>query len=118
MSQRTDQVGHLLRDEISEIISRELKDPRLSAMASITTVEVAPDLGRATVHVSLLGDEASTEETFKAISAAASFIHRELRTRVSLRKIPQLSFRRDYSIERGMKLSALIDRVGREQSQS
>ena len=109
MTRRTEQINSLLREEISSIISRDLKDPRLSAMVSITDVDTAPDLGRAIVFVSLLGAEDEAEETFAAIRSAGSYIHHELRTRLSMRKVPVLSFKRDESIERGARLSRLID---------
>jgi ribosome-binding factor A len=109
MSRRTEQVNSLLREEISGIIRRDLKDPRLSAMVSITDVDTSPDLSRAVVFVSLLGAPDDSDKTFEAISSAAAFIRHQLNERVSLRRVPALSFRRDESIERGVRLSRLID---------
>lgn len=109
MTRRTEQINSLLREEISSIISRELKDPRLSALVSITDVDTSPDLGRAIVYVSLLGEADAVDESFAALTSAASFIRRELQERISLRKVPSLTFRRDESIERGARLSRLID---------
>jgi ribosome-binding factor A len=109
MSRRTERVNDLLRDEISSIIARDLKDPRLAAMVSITEVKVSPDFSQAVVFVSLLGDAA--DETFKALQSSAPYIHHELRSRLALRRTPQIAFRRDDSIERGARLSKLIDDV-------
>jgi ribosome-binding factor A len=109
MTRRTEQINSLLREEISSVISRDLKDPRLSAMVSITDVDTSPDLGRATVFVSLLGAEDEADETFAALRSAAPYIHHQLRERLSLRKVPAISFRRDESIERGARLSRMID---------
>lgn len=109
MTRRTEQINSLLREEISAIISREIKDPRVSAMVSVTDVDTSPDLSRALVYVSLLGSPDEAEESFSVISAAGSFIRHELRGRLSLHRIPTLAFKRDESIERGARLSRLID---------
>jgi ribosome-binding factor A len=109
LSRRTERVNDLLRDEISSIISRDLKDPRLAAMVSVTEVDVSPDFGQAVVFVSLLGN--AVEETFKALQSSAPYVHHELRSRLSLRRTPQITFRRDDSLERGARLTKLINEV-------
>ena len=109
MTRRTEQVNSLLREEISSIVSRELKDPRLSALVSITDVDTSSDLGRAIVYVSLMGEPGAVDDTFAAITSAGAFIRHELQKRLSLRKVPSLTFRRDESIERGARLTRLID---------
>ncbi|MEX2236351.1 MAG: 30S ribosome-binding factor RbfA [Dehalococcoidia bacterium] len=113
MTRRTDSVHRLLQEEISGIIARDLKDPRLGAMVSVTQVEMVPDFSKAVVFVSLMGEPDKVEETFAALTSAGPFIHHELRERLSLRKTPQLTFRRDDSIERGVRLAHLIDEVNR-----
>ena len=113
MSRRTERVNELMRSEISEIILRDLKDPRISAMVSITEVDVSPDLARATVYLSLLGSAEDSDETFRAITSAGPFIHHELRSRLALRRTPHLAFKRDDSIERGVRLTRMIDEVSR-----
>jgi ribosome-binding factor A len=112
MTRRTERVNELLREEISEILRRELKDPRLQVLASVTEVQVSPDLKSARVYLSVMADDAERDSAFQALKAATAFIRRELRQRLpSLRFTPELTFVPDLSIERGARLSALIDEV-------
>ncbi len=115
MTRRVERVNDLLRDEISTIVHRELKDPRLVGMISITEVEISSDYHYAKVFVSVLGTEEEQASTLTALTAGASFIRRELRNRLkSLRHIPELHFKADHSIERGARISALLNEVARE----
>lgn len=115
MTRRTVRVNELLREEISELLRREVKDPRLGqGLTTITEVQVSPDLRHATVFVSHLGDvgEASDRDAILAgLRAAAPFLHRELVHRLTMRHIPELVFRFDPSIERGARLASLINEV-------
>jgi ribosome-binding factor A len=112
MSRRTERVGELLRGELSEILQRQMKDPRLNVLLSITEVNVAPDLKSAKVYLSVMGDETEQENAMLAVRAATPYLRRELRPRLtSLRYVPDLTFVPDHSIERGTRLSALIDEV-------
>lgn len=112
MSRRTDRVNDLLRVEISELIQREVKDPRVSqGLVSITEVIVTPDLRNATVYVSHLGDEASHDDVLAGLRHAAPFLHAELMRRLKMRSVPVLRFELDPSIERGARLSSLIAEV-------
>jgi ribosome-binding factor A len=86
-------------------------------MISITEVEISPDYHYAKVFVSVLGSEEEHDSTLTALSAAASFIRRELRTRLkSLRHVPELNFKLDRSIENGARLSALLNQVAQEEA--
>ena len=96
--------------ELSVII-RELKDPRIGIMTSVTGVEVTPDLKFCKVYISVLGDEEAKAETMAGLKSAAGFIRRELARTVNLRNTPELKFVMDQSIEYGMKMSKLIDEV-------
>jgi ribosome-binding factor A len=111
MSQRTVRVNELLREEISELLQREVKDPRLDeGLTTITEVQVSPDLRHATVFVSYMGN-ADRGEVLKGLSAAAPFLHRELLRRLTMRHVPDLVFRFDPSLERGARLASLINQV-------
>lgn len=115
MTRRVERVNDLLRDEISAIVHRELKDPRLGGMISITEVEISPDYHYAKVFVSVLGSEEEHASTLTALNTAASFIRRELRTRLkSLRHVPELNFKLDRSIENGARISALLNKVAED----
>jgi ribosome-binding factor A len=118
MTRRTERVNELLRAEISEILQRQVKDPRLDLLFSVTEVDVAPDLKSARVYVSMMSNEDEVENAFRALKAASPYIRHELRGRLtSLRYTPELSFLRDRSIERGAQLSALINQVAAEHTE-
>ncbi len=97
--------------ELSGIISRELKDPRINPMTSVVSVEVAPDLKQAKVYISVLGTEESAKDTIKGLKSAASFIRGQLAKSLNLRNTPEIHFVLDQSIEYGVNMSKLIDDV-------
>ena len=115
MSWRTSQVNELLREELSELLRREVKDPRVEhGLVSITEVQVSPDLRHATVYVSHLGDPADRDEIIAGLQNAAPFLHRELVRRLKMKTVPELTFRYDPSIKRGARLASLIQEVSHE----
>ncbi len=115
MSLRTTRVNELLRAEISDLILREVKDPRVGeGMVTITEVRVSPDLRHATVFVSHLGTDEERAHALDGLQRAAPFMHRELVHRLKMRAVPELVFRFDPSIERGARLSDLIRKVSTE----
>ena len=115
MSRRTMRINELLREEISDILRREARDPRLDTMVSTPEVETSQDLRYAKVHVSVYGIDEERAGVMEALSAARPFVQRLLRQRLpDLRLIPELSFRRDDSIERGVRLSKMIDELAQE----
>ena len=115
MSRRPARVNELLRAEISELILREVKDPRVSeGLITITEIRVSPDLRHATVFVSHMGSEEEREHALAGLQHAAPFLHRELMHRLKMRNVPDLVFRFDPSIERGARLADLIRKVSTE----
>ena len=105
-------MNELLRSELSEILQRQVKDPRLDVLVSVTEVDVASDLKSARVYVSVMAGEDETANAFLALKTAAPYVRHELRSRLtSLRYTPALIFLQDQSIERGARLSALINQV-------
>lgn len=115
MKRRTERMNDLLREQIDQLLRREAKDPRLDAMWSITDVEVTGDLRHAKVFVSVLGDDAEADRTLQGMNAARGFLRRELSQRLNtMHHIPEISFWRDSSIERGLRLSAIMDDLARE----
>ncbi len=107
--QRSDRVADAIKKEIASLIQNEIKDPRLPEMASVVAVEVTRDLSLARVYISVLGSEAEKKDCQAAIESASGFIRREIGKRVRLRNVPELRFIIDDSIERGMRISRLID---------
>ena len=93
--------------ELSVII-RELKDPRIGIMTSVTAVEVTPDLKFCKAYISVLGDEQAKEDTLAGLKSAAGFIRRALAKNINLRNTPEIKFVLDESIEYGMKMDKLI----------
>ena len=97
--------------ELSSIISRELKDPRINPMTSVVSVEVAPDLKHAKVYISVLGSDESANDTIKGLKSASAFIRGQLAKSLNLRNTPEIHFVLDQSIEYGVNMSKLIDDV-------
>ena len=107
MSRRTDRVGDLLRQEISDVILRRLHDPRVR-LATVSTVEVSPDLRHATVKVSVLGDEAERERCLEALRHASGFLRSQLAHSLrNMRVMPDLVF----ELDRGPEFSDQIDQL-------
>jgi ribosome-binding factor A len=109
MSRRTERLNDQLREEISDLLQRELRDPRIGGLVSITEVDVAPDLSHAKVFVSVLGTPEEKASTLAALHAAAGFVRRELRRRLTIRRMPELTFLPDDSMERGARILSLLD---------
>jgi ribosome-binding factor A len=114
-SRRQRQVAELLHEEISRIIQHETKDPRLG-FVTVTGVDVSPDLRQARVYVSVLGDKADIKNTLAGLTSAASYFRRLLGQSLSLRYIPELTFKLDTSLEYGLHIDALLDTIKEEES--
>ncbi len=114
MARRIERVNNLIRREISELLYRQVKDPRLGGFITVTGVSTSPDLKYAKVFVSQIGGEANRQEILSVLSAAAGFFHKELAKSLRLRRIPELTFQWDDSIEQGARLLELIDRLSSE----
>ena len=110
MTQRTDRVDELLRQEISAILARELADPRIG-FATVTDVETTADLRHAKVWISVIGQEAERKATLKALERAMPFVRHELGRRLHIRRIPEFTVRMDESIERGSRVMQLINEI-------
>ena len=106
-----------VQKELSMLISREIKDPRINPMTSVVHVEVSPDLKTAKVYISVLGDEDSKKSTLAGLRSASSFIRGQLARSLNLRNTPELYFVIDNSIEYGVHMSKLIDEVNKGQSE-
>lgn len=107
---RQDQLGEVIARELSDLMRSRMKDPRLG-FASITGVELSPDLRHARVFVSVMGDDQEQHASMRALASANGFLRHELAQRLSVRHVPELEFRLDKSIERGVRVLNLIDQV-------
>ncbi len=108
--QRAERVGEQLKKVISELIQKEVKDPRIG-FVTVTDVEVSGDLRHAKVFVSIFGSDEEREETMKGLDKATGFIRSEVGQRIRLRHIPEILFRYDQSITRGIRISKLLQQV-------
>src|SRR5262245_22784201 len=105
---RSRRIAEQVQRELSDIIRLELKDPRVG-LITITDVEVTADHKLAKVFFTLLGDEAKVAEATRGLQHAAGFLRSELARRFEMRSVPRLMFVHDSSVERGARLSQLID---------
>ncbi|HEY7030835.1 MAG TPA: 30S ribosome-binding factor RbfA [Thermomicrobiales bacterium] len=111
MSRRTRQVGDLLREELTDIIRTEVKDPRIGFF-SITRVDVPTDLRSARVFVSVLGSDDERTATLTALRSAAGFIRYHLKPRLHMRQIPDLEFQDDRSMEHAEQIARTLRALG------
>ena len=109
---RGGRINEEVRKEISVIIRDEIKDPRMTAMVSVTSVKVSKDLKYAKVYVSIFGkNEEEKNETFAALKSASGYVRREVGQRMNLRNTPQILFELDDSISYSMRIEELIEKV-------
>ena len=111
-----ERVNFTLRKELGSLIAEEISDPRLADLTSITSVDCAPDLVKARVYVSVMGDELVRQSSLEALRSASGRLRNLVKRRVRMRRIPALEFLADSTIEDGAEILALIDRVRDEDS--
>ena len=109
---RPQKLGDLIQRELSELVQRELRDPRVG-MITITAVDVSPDISHAKVLYTTL-DPAHIDEAAQGLRRAAGFLRSQLAKRIKLYTTPELRFEYDESVERGDRLSRLIDAANRK----
>jgi ribosome-binding factor A len=110
-------VQELLVHEISQIIRRELRDPDVG-FVTITDAEVTPDLRHARIYFSVLGDEAQRAKSGKSLNRAAGFLRSQFAQRAQLRYVPDLRFEYDVAVDRGARISELLEQVRRDDEQA
>ena len=105
---RMRRVDEAVRAVLSDAIAKDLSDPRVG-FVTVTAVKTSPDLRHARVYVSILGDEAEREQTLGALQAARGFLQGRLAAQLTIKHTPQLTFHFDDSVERGMRITQLLD---------
>ena|SRR5690625_1318017 len=110
---RVHRVGEQVKQELSQLFQRELKDPRIG-FVTVTGVEMSGDLQQAQVFISVLGNQEQKDKTLQAIDAASGFIRSEIGKRVRLRHVPEFIFKMDESIEYGNRIERLIRDVNQD----
>jgi ribosome-binding factor A len=119
MSRRTHRIGDLLRNELAELVRRDVHDPRIThaRLVGIVDLDVAPDLKRALVRVSALGDDKERQAVIAALDHAKGFLRSELARRLRLRVTPELHFELDRGAEHSQTISDLLESLnGRNES--
>jgi len=111
---RLQRVNQLIREEISHLIQRELKDPRLG-FVTVTEVDVAKDLRTAKVYVSVLGSEAQWQSSLQALESARGFIRSWLLPRLRLRSVPHLTFHPDRSMAHAAHIQTVLEELKSEE---
>jgi len=107
---RADRVSDLLKEEISQMLLREVKDPHIGFI-TITDVEVSKDLQVAKVYYTILGDEKQLRESAQALNRVSRFIKRQLGKRLRMRYIPDIIFRYDHSLDYGDKIDHILSHL-------
>ena len=113
MSRRTEQVGDEIQRVLGEVIQNEVKDPRVG-FVTVTGVTVTPDMSRANVRLSIMGDEAERKETMKALERARGFLRRRVGEEVTLRTVPEIVLHLDRSLDHALRITELLRDIEEE----
>lgn len=111
---RTDRLNSLLREVISDVIRKEVKNPAVHSLVTVTKVEITKDLHYAKVYVSVIGTDEEKAKTLQALQSAAGFIAVQSSKEVVMRYFPELQFRIDEGVEKQMRIENLLDDLQRE----
>jgi ribosome-binding factor A len=111
MVNRTDRLNSLLKEVLSEVITREVKHPDLHPLTTVTSVSITKDLHYAKVFISVIGTEQQRKQTIDALESAAGFIAVTASKRVVMRYFPALTFKLDTSVDKQMQIDALINKI-------
>ncbi len=111
---KSTRVNGEVQRELSNIIRGEIKDPRISPLTSVVSVEVTPDLKICKAYISVLGDEQAQKDTLAGLKSAEGFIRTKLAKSINLRNTPEIKFVIDQSIEYGVNMSKLINDVTKD----
>jgi ribosome-binding factor A len=112
VTRRQKQVSSLIQKELGDLLEKRVSDPRLN-FATITAVEISPDLRQAHIFVSVMGNQ---QEAMEGFDHAASFLRHELSSRLALRYMPELTFHLDDSLERGERIDQLLEEIQRKRN--
>lgn len=114
-TRRLARLNEQIRADLAELIARQMKDPRLSGLISVTGAKVTPDLRHVEVYVSVLGSPEDRKHTLQALRSASGFLRSQLAERMTTRRAPELHFSLDESIERGQRIMSLMHEIEKEE---
>ena len=118
MSRRTERVASTIQHELATIIMRELNDPRLTGLPSITRVKVSPDLSIADIYMSIMGSEGQQTAALNALRHSAGLLRVKLTKQLTLRIAPFLKFHIDENLKREMNVLQLLQKVRQEKEEA
>jgi ribosome-binding factor A len=114
---RADRLGEFIQIEVSDIILRKIKDPRIS-LVTITGVDVSDDLRMARIYFSVMGDEKQLRKAMDGLKSATGFIKKSLGSRLDLRNVPDIEFHYDPSFEYGERIDKLLGEIKEDHGDS
>ncbi len=117
MSRRISRLSEVLKFEISQIILKDLQDPRLGWI-TITAVEISEDLRHATIYISVLGNEEDWQNSFLGLESAKKYIRAELGKRVRIKFLPEIEFKPDKTLEEGARIFEILEKIKEERESS
>ncbi|WP_068467781.1 30S ribosome-binding factor RbfA [Candidatus Protochlamydia phocaeensis] len=112
--QRTDRLNSLLKEVISEVIKRDVRNPHVTELVTVTRVQISKDLHHAKVYISVIGTEQEKAATIEALRSAAGFIAVNASQKVVMRYFPELTFKLDDSVEKHMRIEELLGKISKE----
>ena len=115
MIQRTDRLNSLLKEVISEVVMRDVKNPHVSQLITVTRVDISKDLQHAKVYISVIGSQQEKEHTLEALQSAAGFIAVQASKKVVMRYFPALTFKLDTTVEQQQRIDTLLGKIHDEQ---
>jgi len=111
MIERTKRLNSLLREVISEVIHREVRNPSISKLITVTAVDVSKDLRNATVYISVIGSEEERKNTIKSLKVASGFISINAAKKVIMRTFPSLTFQLDTSVDKQIQIESILRHI-------
>ena len=117
LPKRISRLNSLLREVISEVISKDIRDPDISKLLSVISVEITKDLKYAKVFISIIGDEEEKRKTIKALNKAAPFIATSSSKKMVIRYFPNLIFELDTSVDKFMKIDSVLSKINKEKKE-
>ncbi len=114
VKQRVDRLNSLLKEVISEVIRRDVRNPHVTEFVTVTRVQISKDLHYAKVFISIIGTQQQKVETLEALQSAAGFIAVNASRKVVMRYFPELTFRLDDSVEKHMRIEELLTEISKE----
>lgn len=112
---RTDRLNSLLKEVISDVIHKEVKNPKISPLLTITRVDISKDLHHAKVYVSIIGEQTEVKQTMQELGKSSGFISQASAKKVVLRFFPKLQFVYDDSVDKHMRIEELLKQIHKDE---